>query len=534
MRKQTTTLFLTGLLLSCSLFYTACDDKEDPTTDPRASVCESPSDVIAFIDANMERVVRLKLKKTTGDITCGELSAIRSLNAQGAGIQSLADLVYFSHLDTLNVALNPLTDKAILADLPLKKLIEDYPDSHPIVFKDATLEQELRLDMKANLPSFAEKPDTEPITYGEAKRMTKIHLPMSRTSSIFYLNGLEFFTNVDTLEISSQALKDITPLVNFPGMKFLSLAKCTLADLDLSPLALLNDLEVLNLWSCSLDDISFLKNKQKLDALFLMQNNVQDLTPLTGLQNLTQLFLTTNYFIDNTTLGALQTLPKLERLGLMSCGVNDEGLRKMLTGMRNDRPLRLDLANNDFTDLTPFNSAQLDNIVLLDLTRCNVSDLRPLKNLKTLESLFIINTSVTSLDGMQQMANLQELDAQNDNSSLLNIGSLAPIANSLKLKSLNLSYSTTLTDIEPLANMTELESLTINNCSKVNSIEPLRGCLKLESVAMTQCPLVPSLAPLYGKPLLRTVMAQGCTLITSQDRNALRASIPGIRVFPMN
>ena len=87
--------------------------------------------------------------------------------------------------------------------------------------------------------------------------------------------------------------------------------KCGIS--DISPLAELHDLTVLNLDGNNITDITPLENLTKLTTLNLSNNGISDITTLVGLTNLTWLFLSNNRISDTR---ALYTLTNLRNLYL--------------------------------------------------------------------------------------------------------------------------------------------------------------------------------------------------------------------------
>mgnify|MGYP000854517655 FL=1 len=113
------------------------------------------------------------------------------------------------------------------------------------------------------------------------------YLPQS--TPIQDLGGLEAFTNLESLDLSGQAITDISALQGLTKLTFLSLAGNPVN--DLTPLAGLTGLKLLILSGSQAQDYSALANLVNLQVLLLDNTTITDLSPLSGLANLNTLYL---------------------------------------------------------------------------------------------------------------------------------------------------------------------------------------------------------------------------------------------------
>lgn len=149
----------------------------------------------------------------------------------------------------------------------------------------------------------------------------------------------------------------------------------------------------------SLDGIQMLSGLTELDCS--NNDNINSLKPITGLINLVSLNC------GNTmvkSLAPLTYLKKLRRLDAHFCTVNNLGQIGDLKSLT-----YLDLSDNH----SLFSLAgieKLTQLVELNCTNTNISDLTPLSNMKALESLSVINTRVTTLRPLQFVRSLKEID----------------------------------------------------------------------------------------------------------------------------
>lgn len=133
------------------------------------------------------------------------------------------------------------------------------------------------------------------ITVAEAEAVTRLNLSIewqryiSEEAPIQDLGGLEYFKNLESLDLSFHAITDITPLAGLKKLTSLSLGGNPVA--DLAPLAALTNLKVLTLTGCAARDYSPLAKLVNLNFLMLDHAAITDVSPLASLTNLTHLYL---------------------------------------------------------------------------------------------------------------------------------------------------------------------------------------------------------------------------------------------------
>ena len=133
------------------------------------------------------------------------------------------------------------------------------------------------------------------ITLTQAQAVTRLDLNddlqgyLSQEPPIENISGLEAFTNLENLDLSSHAVTDISSLQGLTKLASLSLAGNPVA--DVSPLAGLTNLKLLILSGSKAQDYSALSNLVNLQVLMLDNSTISDLSPLAGLTNLRHLNL---------------------------------------------------------------------------------------------------------------------------------------------------------------------------------------------------------------------------------------------------
>ena len=205
--------------------------------------------------------------------------------------------------------------------------------------------------------------DLTPITH--LRRLTHLYLAGNGVLRPDSLAGLR----IRFLDLSWNPLSDVSPLQDLP-LYSLSLAGNRIADLE--PLSELRSLAFLDLSTNGITSISWLKSIMRLYSLDLSGNRIRNLTPFRELPrmlrgSLRRLRLADNRISDISPLAHLS----LEELDLSENGIGD------LAAVENMSDLtELRLADNDITDVTPL--AELMDLQVLDLANNRIRDIGPL------------------------------------------------------------------------------------------------------------------------------------------------------------
>ncbi len=155
-----------------------------------------------------------------------------------------------------------------------------------VTFADPALEAMVRGAMG--------KPEGD-ITVAEAEAVTRLNLRIewqryiSQETPIKDIGGLEYFKNLESLDLSFHAITDITPLTGLK--KLTSLLLCDNPVADIEPLADLTNLKVLTLSGCAAQDYNPLAKLVNLNVLMLDHAMITDVSPLASLTSLKHLYL---------------------------------------------------------------------------------------------------------------------------------------------------------------------------------------------------------------------------------------------------
>lgn len=204
----------------------------------------------------------------------------------------------------INKNLDPERDddqEITLAEIrSLKSLNVDYPDGTPIV-------------------------ELKKIEYEEGEEPLKDQMVKRE---IYSLEGLQFATQMEWLDISETYVKDIGPLRHLKELTYLELDRNLIE--DVSPLAELT----------------------KLEHLKLYNNFIRDIGPLKDLTNLR--YLDVHYNVDSRNKNGIEDIAAVANMKALEL---------------------LDISANSITDITPMQG--LENIKHLDMSNNHIRDIRP-------------------------------------------------------------------------------------------------------------------------------------------------------------
>ncbi len=264
------------------------------------------------------------------------------------------------------------------------------------------------------------------------------------------LNGIEYLTNLATLDLIGNNISDISPL---KGLKLRSLdlsynhiedisSLSTMTSLtslnlshnnisDITPLASLSALRILNLSSNNIKDINVIKNLKNLESLDLSSNHISDVTPIEGLgQSILSLDISYNP-IPFSQLKFIENWTQLHNLGMSGFNLDSS----QITFVSRFSSLRsLDLGFNRLTNITPL--ASLTGLRELFLYSNMIKDISPLANLKNLEWLNAGANMISNLSPLQNLTHLKFLDLE-----INKISDISPLVNLSNLEILNLNFN---------------------------------------------------------------------------------------------
>ena len=308
------------------------------------------------------------------------LKKLRSLDLTNNQVEDVRPLAGLTKLQTLWIKGNPIRDLNPLSGLNLTDLKYDaipdptgQTDPAQSWMPDAALRAAIRGAIGV-LPGV-------PLTKEKLQEITSLNV---ENKSVYDITGLEFATNLTELAISQNPITDLRSLSNLTQLVKLHFEHVpeNSMDIDLRPLATLINLEVLSLWNTWISaDISALAGLKKLRILELSSNQIEDISLLEGLTELRILQIKGSPIKD---LQPLANLTNLRHLYLSDVS-----------------PITLNL------DIRPL--ANLIHLEALSLENCRVSDISVLAGLKKLRSLDLTNNQILDFSPLAGLTELQTL-----------------------------------------------------------------------------------------------------------------------------
>ena len=180
---------------------------------------------------------------------------------------------------------------------------------------------------------------------------------------------------------------------------------------------------------------------------------------------------------------------------------------------------RLFLDGTLVSDIRPL--ASLSSLDWLELQGTPVSDIRPLANLSSLQRLGLWGTEISDIEPLANLSSLEWLGLQG--TPVSDIGSLANLS-SLEWLAL---LGTEVSDIGPIANLSSLERLYLST-TPVRDIEPLANLSALEQLDLRDT-LVSDVGPLANLPALKWVNLSK-TPISASAIEELRTCRPELQI----
>jgi hypothetical protein len=246
---------------------------------------------------------------------------------------------------TMIVAVTACSQQAGPAETPASVQTDAQNTSAGVVmFADPVLEAMVRATMG--------KPEGG-IAAAEAQTVTRLNLSAEwwqqyapQNTPIKNIGGLESFTNLESLDLSAQAITDIAPLSGLTKLTALSLGGNPIT--DIAPLAKLTNLKWLKLTGCAAQDYSPLVSLVNLNCLMLNQSTISDVSILAGLTNLEYLFLADSQ--AKNYLPLMELYPNLEQSDftvsatLAGLGFNMDNGSKLATYVMDKSDIRINHA----------------------------------------------------------------------------------------------------------------------------------------------------------------------------------------------
>ena len=155
-------------------------------------------------------------------------------------------------------------------------------------------------NLRAAVREALEIPEDVPLTQSDMERLTALSAEYRQIRS---LGGLEYATRLTEVFLEGNPISDLSPLARLVQLRILNMAVCQIS--DIRPLANLTRLESLYLHGNRIEDITLLANLTGLTDLWLADNFIADVGPLEKLTLLEELRIHRNSIVDHSPLETL-------------------------------------------------------------------------------------------------------------------------------------------------------------------------------------------------------------------------------------
>jgi Leucine-rich repeat (LRR) protein len=318
------------------------------------------SPVVTIPDANLQKAIRERLGKPSGDLTDQDLAKLTDLWLVGKGIANLQGIEKAVNLEFLDVASNPgitvftpLNSLAKLRFLGLGNLgLTQIPDLSTLpLLNSAILNDNPISDLSPLLPIKdnlvqIDISGTQVTDYSLLSQFGNLLSLGVRSNGITDLSVLGGLTGLFELRAGGNPLTSLTPLAQLTSLESLSLVSVTTLT-DYSPLGGFTGLTRLNLSGNNLTDtaVAALAPLANLRLLVLTDNGISNISPLANLTRLEELFLGANPIIDYSVIKNFRNLTKLS---IRTGNLNNLDIIPVLSNLE-----ELNLQGNQLTDLKP-------------------------------------------------------------------------------------------------------------------------------------------------------------------------------------
>ena len=158
-------------------------------------------------------------------------------------------------------------------------------------------------NLKSAVLEILGKNSDDEVTINEAESVKFLNLS---NKGITNLEGLQYFKNLNHLQLHQNEIKDLTALSTLTNLQILALSDNYIE--DISPLANLTGLKSLNLNNNQIEHLKPLSNLPILYYLYVANNNVTDITEVDHLKELDVFDYSNNHIYDISSITGLTEL----------------------------------------------------------------------------------------------------------------------------------------------------------------------------------------------------------------------------------
>lgn len=278
-----------------------------------------------FLDGRLEAAVREELGVRGSYIPVSELEGLTELDASERGIESLEGIEHLPNLRRLNLGgnrINDLRPLTMLRGLAALDLRDNYISDLGAVHLECLAELPVLSELSLRNNRDSAHPE-EPSNFEHISDIS----PIARLSSL------------EILDLRNNHVEELSPLGELEALRYLDLRGNRLTEDAVTFLGSLRRLEHLNLRDNDLRDISSLSSLEQLEYLNLHSNSrIDSMLPLYALSGLRTLIA--REVPIGADVGVLRELIELERLNVRDTGLRDLTVlaELMEQGALQDRP----------------------------------------------------------------------------------------------------------------------------------------------------------------------------------------------------
>ncbi|KUK93584.1 MAG: Leucine Rich Repeat domain protein (Modular protein), partial [Thermotogales bacterium 46_20] len=219
------------------------------------------------------------------------------------------------------------------------------------------------------------------------------------TNNITDISPIASLANLRVLNMDLNSASDLSPLANLVNLRELWYGGNQVT--DLSPISDLTNLEILCAWENNIEDLLPIQNLTNLRMLDINGNNVSNIGALAGLTSLEELHLSHNPI---SSLTPIHGLYGLKILSMTDINLYDTDI-EFLSDLEHLTHLWINW-NHNLTDLNPLSGLDLQ---LLDAAGNKFSDIGPLSGMVNLEDLMIGWNEISNIDALEHLVSLRTL-----------------------------------------------------------------------------------------------------------------------------
>ncbi|MCH4890777.1 leucine-rich repeat domain-containing protein [Acidaminobacter sp. JC074] len=323
------------------------------------------------------------------------LENLKLVDIQNNRVTDLSPLKELANLEVLLIRNNPVESIDVLE--PLFDHLKTTDFLVHVSFEDDNLEGLIRKSL--NMPD-------EQMTYFDLKRLRSLDL---RGSQVHDLSGIEHARLLDTLIVDGP-VENLELIGQLGELKSLTIKNANLESVDF--IKNLKGLTYLDLSYNQLKDISVIKDFDNLVYLDIKRNKISDVSPIQSTK-LKSLFIEGNYISDYKDLKIIDQINETDIfIVYFSDGNLDAAVRKQVgksQGVLTDRDLKsIRTLKAEDSNIESLEGIQLlENLIELDLSSNKIVDIRPLEDLKSLQVLKLKDNlveDITSLIYLDQLS----------------------------------------------------------------------------------------------------------------------------------